>query len=127
MFLIFILVTAIWIIGIIFADFKFFILGVILISFLAIFVLKNRAELEILRNEDGTVMEDERNMFIKEKAGYNSFETIIAIIVSAGVAILTLRDIYPEYVIVAYTLFTISVIGLIINRITISYYKRKYD
>ncbi|MCL2116154.1 MAG: DUF2178 domain-containing protein [Methanobrevibacter sp.] len=127
MFLIFILVTAIWIIGIIFADFKFFILGVIFLCFLAIFIFKNREELKTLRNEDGTIMEDERNMFINEKAGYNSLETIMAIIVFTGVAILTLRDIYPEYLIVAYTLFSLSVIGFIIHRISIIYYKRKYD
>ena len=111
MFLTFICLSLIWIIGIIFADLKFFIFGLFILTFLSIFVYKNHGELKILRNEDGTVMEDERNKFIKNKAGHNSFETIMAIIIFTGVAILTLRNIYPEYLIIAYTLFLLSVLG----------------
>jgi len=119
--------SLIWIIGIIFADLKFFIFGAFILTFLIILVYKNRDELKVLLNKDGTAMKDERNEFISEKAGYHSFETIMPIIVFAGVAILTLRDIYPEYVIIAYNLFSIAILGLIINRIAIIYYKKKYD
>ena len=127
MFLAFICLFLIWIIGVIFADFKFFIIGVIILIFLSIFIYKNHEEFKALRNEDGTVLQDERNKFIKNKSGYSSFEIMMAIIVFSGVAILTLRNIYPEYEIMAYTLFLLSVTGFIINRIAIIYYKKKYD
>ena len=117
----------IWIIGIIFADLKYFISGVFILIFLIILVYKNREELKILRNKDGTAMKDERNELISEKAGYHSFEMMMPIIVFAGVAILTLRDIYPEYIIIAYNLFSIVIFGFIINRIAIIHYKKKYD
>ena len=119
--------SLIWIIGIIFADLKFFILGVFILTFLIIVVYKNREEFKILLNKDGTAMKDERNKFMSEKAGYHSFKTIMPIIVFAGVAILTLRNIYPEYIIIAYNLFSVAILGFIINRIAIIYYKKKYD
>jgi len=127
MFLTFICLCIIWFIGIFYADLKFFIIGACILTFLSIFVYKNQENLKILRNKDGTALDDERNQFIKSKAGYNSFEIMMAIIVFAGVCILTLRNIYPEYINIAYTLFLITVFGFTINRISLIYYKRKYD
>ncbi|MCL2116762.1 MAG: DUF2178 domain-containing protein [Methanobrevibacter sp.] len=126
-FLLVIILALAWIIGMIFADLKFFIFGVFILAFLIIVIYKSRDDLKILRNKDGTAMKDERNEFISEKAGYHSFETMMPIIVFAGVAILTLRDIYPEYIILAYNLFSIAFLGFIIKRIAIIYYKKKYD
>lgn len=125
MFLIFVLVSVVWLIGIIFADFKFFILGGIILCFLSIYIFKNREELKTVRTDDGDVMEDERNQFINEKAGNITYEIIIFLMVLLGVAILTLRDIYPQQVIIVYTLVLTAIISFIINRITKFYYKSR--
>ena len=127
MFLILILASAVWLIGIIFADFKFFILGVIILVFLGIYAIKNLEELKTVRDYNGNVMEDERNEFINAKAGNTTFEIILSFLFSIGVAILTLRDIYPKYVTIAYTLILIVFISFIINRIAKFFYKRNYD
>ena len=125
MFLIFVLVAIVWFIGIIFADFKFFILGGIILCFLAIYVFKNREELKTVRTDNGDVVEDERNEFINEKAGNTTYEIIIFLMVLVGVGILTLRDIYPEYVIISYVLLLTAFISFIINRLAKFYYKKK--
>ncbi|MDR2967028.1 MAG: DUF2178 domain-containing protein [Methanobacteriaceae archaeon] len=125
MFLIFVLVSVVWIIGIIFADFKFFILGGIILCFLSIYVFKNREELKTVRTDDGDVMEDERNHTINEKAGNITYEIIIFLMVSIGVAILTLRDIYPQFQTIAHILLFLTIINFIINKIAKFYYKKK--
>ena len=127
MFLIFLLVAVIWIVGIIFVDFKFFILGLILLGFLAIYAIINFEELKTVKDYNGKVMADERNELINAKAGNITYEIIIAVIVSLGVAILTLIDVYPEYITIAYTLLLMALISLVINKIAKFYYKRKYE
>jgi len=117
MFLIFILVAVVWILGIIFVDFKLFILGLIILAILAIYAIKNLEELKNVRDYNGNVMEDERNRVISAKAGNTTYEIIIFLVVSVGVGILTLRDIYPEYLTIAYTLVFIGFICLVINKI----------
>ena len=125
MFLIFILASVLWLIGIIFADFKFFILSGIVLCFLSIYVFKNRDDIKIIKTDDGDVIEDERNQIINEKAGNITYEIIIFLMVSLGVAILILRDIYPQYQTIAYTLLLVVIISFIINRIAKFYYKKK--
>jgi len=127
MFLLFLSVAVTWIIGIILVDFKFFILGLVLLSILTIYAMINLEELKTVKDIDGKVMEDERNKLINAKAGNVTYEIIIAVIVSLGVAILTLRDIYPDYMTIAYTLLLLGLISLVINRIAKFYYKRKYE
>jgi len=123
MFLIFVLAAIVWIVGIIFADFKFFILGGIILCFLGIYVFKNRKELKTVRTDDGDVIEDEMNEFINGKAGNATYEIIIFLMVLVGVAILTLRDIYPQHIIIAYVLLSSAIVSFIINRIAKFYYK----
>jgi len=125
MFLIFILASIVWLIGIIFADFKFFILGVIILCFLSIYVFKNREEIKTVRNNNGDIMEDEKNQVISEKAGNTTYEIIIFLMVLGGVCILTLRDIYSQYLTISYTLLLLAIISFIINRIAKFYYKKK--
>jgi uncharacterized membrane protein len=125
MFLVFILVSIIWILGIIYADFKLFILGGIIISFLSAYIFKNREELKTVRDENGDVMEDERNEIINEKAGNIAYEIIIFLMVFVGVCILTLRNVYPEQVVIAYVLILTAIVSFIINKIAKFYYKSR--
>ena len=127
MFLIFVLASIVWLIGIIFADFKFFILGGAILGFLGIYIYKNREDLKTVRTDNGDVVEDERNEFISEKAGNTTYEIIIFSMVSMGVAILTLRDIYPQHDIIAHILLLVAIISFITNRIAKFYYKKKYN
>ena len=123
-FSIFIIFSIIWIIGIILADFKFFVLGLIIVVLLFILAYKDIEELKNFRDDDGHVINDERNDTISEKAGNMTFETIKTITMVIGIGLLTLRDIYPQYLTIAYTLISIMIISFVAKKIAIFYYKK---
>jgi uncharacterized membrane protein len=127
MFLAVILLSLIWIMGIIFADFKFFIFGLLIVCFLIVLYKNNKDALKNFRTPNGNVVKDERDESINEKAGHISFEIIKPIMVLVGVGIFTLRDIYPQYIMIAYTLFLTVIISFITKKIATFYYKRRYD
>ena len=120
----FILFSIMWLIGIILADIKFFILGLIIIALLIIVAFKDIEELKNYRDDKGHVMTDEREDIIDEKAANITFETIKALTMSIGIALLTLRDVYPQYIIIAYTLLSVGIICFIVKKIAIFYYKK---
>ena len=126
MILVSVLANIFWIIGLIYADYKYFIVGLIITSLLGIFVIKNFKELEEFKKDDGdgNVMEDERDDLINQKANNMSFSTMIAIIVISGIGLITLRNIYPEYELIGYVLILLVILSAIINEIAKFYYKR---
>lgn len=127
MFVLFILSAIAMVFGIVYTNFYFFIIGMIILAILSVYVLKNQEELKTLKDEDGAIIEDERNRHINEKSGNKTYEIMISLCVLVGIAILTLRNNYPEYLIIAYTLIAIGIISLIVNQISSFYYKRRYD
>ena len=127
MFLSVALLSLIWIIGMIFADFKFFVIGIFIVGFLIIFYKNFEDAIKNFQRDDGTVRIDERNEIINEKIGRVSFEILMVLMVSAGIAIFTLRDIYPQCLFISYTLFLLVIVSFIIKKIATFYYKRKYD
>ena len=126
MFLTTILLAVVWIFGIILIDFRLFILGMIIAIVLFIYTYKHLDEMKILRSDDGegNVIEDERDDIINEKAGIMTFDTMMALIVTSGICILTLRNVYPEYELIAYVLLLVALIAFIINKISKFYYKK---
>ncbi|MDL2246655.1 DUF2178 domain-containing protein [Methanobrevibacter sp. OttesenSCG-928-K11] len=117
-----------WITGLILANINFFILSLVLLLIVLPYTLKNFNEFqEFFTKRNGKVIEDERANYINEKAGNMGFGITLAINIYLGVAILTLRNIYPQYSIIAYVLFLLVIISIIIYKIATLYYKKRYS
>jgi len=81
---------------------------------------------EFFKSRNGEVVADERKEHIEEKASLPSFASMLLGSIYSGIAIVTLRNIYPQYTILAYAFFIIAIIGLITYMLSNMYYKRKY-
>jgi len=120
--------TLLWVLGLIFADINLFILA-ITISVMSLILLKKKyldQIAEFFSKRNGKIVDDERTQLIEAKSSTLSFGTLLAVSIYSAVAIFTLRNIYPQYVDLAYPFLIIVVIGVIVNIITKTYYKRKY-
>ena len=116
-----------WILGLIFADINFFIIAMIVSVMYGIPTIKYLKDLtEFFKTRDGEVVSDERKEHIEEKAALPSYALMIIVSIYSGVAILTLRNSYPEYANLAYPFFIIVILGLISYMMSTAYYKRKY-
>ena len=122
------LVTILWALGLIFADINLFILSMIVLIISLYPAIRYFSNLsEFFNKRDDTVIEDERTEKIEEKATIPAFASMIAVSIYGGIAIITLRNIYPEYINLAYPFFTIGIVGLIAYTISKVYYNRKYS
>jgi len=120
------LVNIIWILGLIFTNINYFILSMVLLVILLPFVLKDFNEFNEFFKK-GKYGEDERQTYIKEQSGYMTYGITLALTIYSAIAIITLRNQYPEYQIIAYTLIVFILISFIIYGLANFYYKRKYS
>jgi len=124
-------VTLLWVLGLIFANINLFILAMIVLLASIYPTIKYYNDINEFfkkrKNSNSNIVEDERTEHIEEKAGYLTFGLITAVSIYGGIAIITFRNIYPECVNLAYPLFIIAILGLIVNTIIRVYYKRKYS
>ena len=119
--------TLLWVLGLIFANFNFFIISLIIsviYSIPAIIYLKEITD--FLKTKDGEVITDERKELIDGKAATPAFVLMFGVSVYSGIAIITLRNIYPEYINLAYPFFIIAILGLLVYELSNIYYKRKF-
>ncbi len=122
------LVTFTWVLGIIFANFNLFIVSMILFIIVLIPTIKYYKELdEFFKSRNEEIIEDERTRYIDEKASLPAFGSVMAIVIYVAIAIFTLRNVYPEYIIIAYAFSFTAFIGIIIYLISRTYFKRKYS
>jgi uncharacterized membrane protein len=125
------IITTLWVLGLLFADIRFFIVSMAILSITIIFAIKNFKEInEFFKNfktKDGNIIEDERTEYIEERASVPAFGSVLAINIYAGIAIITLRNSYPQYTTMAYAFFFTGIIGLLTFSITRIYYKKKYS
>jgi uncharacterized membrane protein len=121
------IVTLLWVLGLIFANINLFILAMIVLAISVIPAIKYYKNLnEFFKTRNGEVLDDERSAHIDEKATLPAFASVIVVSVYSGVAIFTLRNVYPQYTMLAYPFFAILIIGFIVYMISRIYYKRKY-
>jgi len=122
------LTTLLWALGLIFADINLFILAMIILLISLYPAIKYFNDItEFFKEREDEVTEDEKTDYIEEKAALPAYVTMLAVSIYAGIAIITLRNIYPEYVNLAYPFFIIGIIGIIANIISKVYYKIKYS
>ena len=98
----------------------------VLLVILLPFVLKDFNEFNEFFKK-GKYGEDERQTYIKEQSGYMTYGITLALTIYSAIAIITLRNQYPEYQIIAYTLIVFILISFIIYGLANFYYKRKYS
>jgi len=122
-------VTLLWVLGLIFANINLFIIAmiVLLISIYPTIKYFNDIKELFKKRRNGKIVEDERTEHIEEKAAYLTFGLTTAVSIYGGIAIITFRNIYPEYVNLAYPFFIIAILGLIVYTLIRVYYKRKYS
>lgn len=115
--------SVLWIIGLILADINLFLIAMVVLIINLIIFIKNMDE---IKNSIKSQIDDERTEYIKRKSSETSFGVLIALNIYLGIAIITLRNIYPEYLITGYFLIITTVIGIITYAIVEKYYKSKY-
>lgn len=122
------LVTLLWILGIIFANFNLFIISMIVLMITLIPTIRYYKELDkFFKIRNGEIIEDERTQYIDERASLPAFGSVMGIIIYVAIAIFTLRNIYPQYTPMSYAFFFTAIIGIIIFLISRIYFKRKYS
>lgn len=99
----------------------------ILLAGLSMVLYINRDSLkEIFQGDSSVIIEDERTQLINEKSATMTLGIITAIIIWAGIVIVALRSSYPQFLLVGYTLFAVSILCFILYLTARLYYNRKY-
>jgi uncharacterized membrane protein len=120
--------TLLWVLGLTFANINLFILSMIVLVISIIPTIKYYKNItEFFKRSNGEVVADERKEHIEEKAAVPAFTSMLAVSIYSGVAIFTLRNVYPQYTILAYAFIIMGIVGFIAFTISRMYYKRKYS
>ena len=120
-------ITGLWVAGIILSNIYIILLALLFLIALSIVFYTHRDNLkEIFQGDDSVIVEDERTQLINEKAATMTLGTLIAIIIWIGIVLIALRNSYPQYLEVGYTLFGVAIMCFVVYFIARIYYSRKY-
>ncbi|WP_414469559.1 DUF2178 domain-containing protein [Methanobacterium sp. ACI-7] len=120
-------ITALWFAGLILANIYIIIVAIILLAGVGVVLYINRDNLEeIFKGDSNVIVEDERTQLINEKAATMTLGILIAVVIYSGIIIVALRNIYPQFLQSAYTLFIVGVFCFILYFLSRFYYTRKY-
>ena len=120
-------ITALWVVGLIVRNIYLVALAIVMLIIIIPVVYAKRDKLdEMFKGKDDLIIEDERTRLIYEKASNMALGISLAIIIYAGVVIVALRNSYPQFTLVGYTLFAVTALFLVIYFLSTVYYKRKY-
>lgn len=119
--------TALWVAGLILGNIYLVLLAIIIVILEIPVVYVNRNNLEeMFKGKDGKVMEDERSQMISDKAANMTLGIFIAVSLYAAIIMVALRDVYPQWAPVGYTLLAATLGCGLIFVIARIYYGRKY-
>jgi uncharacterized membrane protein len=119
--------TLLWTLGLIFANINLFIISMIMVVISFIPAIKYYKVITgFFKTKNGEIVADERKEHIEEKATLPAYAVMLSVSIYSGIGLITLRNIYPEYVNLAYPFIIIVILGLISYMISNLYYKRKY-
>lgn len=120
-------ITGLWIVGLILGNIYVIILALILLTALSIVLYIHRDNLkEIFQGDSSVIVEDERTQLINEKAATMTLGVFLAVIIWVGIVILALRNSYPQFLQMGYTLFLAAIFCFILYFSARIYYNRKY-
>ncbi len=120
-------VTGLWVAGLIIGSIYLVLLAIliVLVEIPIVYLKRDNLKAMFLKS-DGNVVEDERTLFINEKASSMTLGIFIAVIIYVAIIILALRNSFPEWTLTGYTLLGSAVSCLVIYGISRLYYSRKY-
>ncbi len=119
--------SVLWIAGLIFANVTLVILALIIIIAVLPLVYIHRDDIsEMFQRDSSKIVEDERTQLINDKSSTLTLGVLLATIIYAGLIIVSLRNVYPQFLITGYALLITALFGLILSIISRTYYKRRY-
>ena len=121
------LITGLWIAGIILGNFYVIILALIFLAALCTVLYIHRDNLkEIFQGDSSVIIEDERTQLINEKAATMTLGILIAMVVWTAIVIFAVRNNYPQYLPVGYTLLAVAIFCFVLYFSSRAYYTWKY-
>jgi uncharacterized membrane protein len=118
--------TVLWVSGLILANIVLVVLALIIVIVILPIVYVNREDITGMFQRDNRIVEDERTQLIDEKSSTIALGAFIGSILYVGLIIVSLRNIYPQFLFTGYILLITAVFGLILSIISRTYYKRRY-
>lgn len=120
-------ITSLWVAGLILGNISIIIVAILLLAALSAVLYIHRDNLkEIFQGDSNIIIEDERTQLINEKAATMTLGILIAVIIYAAIIITALRNSYPQFLEVGYTLFMVAIFCFILYFSSRAYYSRKY-
>lgn len=120
-------VSGLWIAGLIIGNVYLVLLAIAITLVEIPFVYIQRDKLkEMFQRTDKMVVEDERTQLINDKSATMALGIFVAVTLYAAIIILALRNSFPEWTYVGYTLIVAAVLNLVFYSIARLYYSRKY-
>ena len=119
--------TVLWVAGLILANVALVLLALITtIAILpAVYIHRDNIK-EMFQRDSNKIVEDERTQLINEKSSTIALGAFIGAIIYAGLIIVSLRNVYPQFLFTGYVLLITALFGLILSIISRTYYKRRY-
>jgi uncharacterized membrane protein len=119
--------TILWLAGLILADVTLVILALIItIAVLPVVYIHRDDITEMFRRDNDKIVEDERTQLINEKSSTITLGALVGTIIYVGLIIVSLRNVYPQYLFTGYVLLITALFGLILSIISRKYYKWRY-
>jgi len=119
--------TVLWVAGLILANVALVLLALITtIAILpAVYIHRDNIK-EMFQRDSNKIVEDERTQLINEKSSTIALGAFIGAIIYAGLIIVSLRNVYPQFLFTGYVLLITALFGLILSIISRTYYIRRY-
>jgi uncharacterized membrane protein len=119
--------TVFWISGVILENIFIILLATILTVAAIFIVYIQRDNLnEMFQGDNNKIVEDKRTQLINEKSLTMTLGIFIGVIIYVGLIIISLRNIYPQFLLIGCILLLAALFCIILNFLTRAYYKRKY-
>ena len=119
--------TVFWITGLILANVTLVILALIITIAILPVVYIHRDEIkEMFQRDKDKIVEDERTQLINEKSSTIALGALIGTIIYVGLIIVSLRNVYPQFLFTGYVLLITALFGIILTFISRTYYKWRY-
>ena len=119
--------TVFWITGLILANVALVVLALIItISVIPVVYIHRNEISEMFQRDKDKIVEDERTQLINEKSSTISLGALIGTIIYVGLIIVSLRNVYPQFLVTGYVLLITAILGIIITFISRTYYKWRY-
>ena len=117
--------TVLWVSGLILANVTLVVLALIITIAILPVVYIHRDDIKEMFQRDDKIVEDERTQLINEKSTI-TLGAFIGVIIYVGLIMVSLRNVYPQYLFTGYVLLITALFGLILSIISRIYYKWRY-